>query len=47
MSSEWRIRAHEKIAPMIPTPVLTGDVETVSDLDESARAESGLGSSEG
>jgi dUTP pyrophosphatase len=38
-------RAGEKIAQMIPVPVLTGSVETVSTLEDSARAEKGFGSS--
>jgi dUTP pyrophosphatase len=39
------IKAGEKIAQMIPVPVLTGAVETVSNLEDSARAEKGFGSS--
>jgi dUTP pyrophosphatase len=39
------LKAGEKIAQMIPVPVLTGDVETVENLEESARAEKGFGSS--
>jgi dUTP pyrophosphatase len=39
------LRAGEKIAQMIPVPVLTGTVETVSNLEDSARAEKGFGSS--
>jgi dUTP pyrophosphatase len=39
------IKAGEKIAQMIPVPVLTGTVETVSSLEDSARAEKGFGSS--
>jgi dUTP pyrophosphatase len=39
------LRAGEKIAQMIPVPVLTGTVETVSSLEDSARAEKGFGSS--
>jgi dUTP pyrophosphatase len=39
------IQAGEKIAQMIPVPVLTGAVETVEDLQDSARAEKGFGSS--
>jgi dUTP pyrophosphatase len=35
----------EKIAQMIPVPVLTGDVEEVKGLEESARAANGFGSS--
>jgi dUTP pyrophosphatase len=39
------IRAGEKIAQMIPVPVLTGSVETVESLQDSARAAKGFGSS--
>jgi dUTP pyrophosphatase len=39
------LKAGEKIAQMIPVPVLTGEVETVERLEESARAEKGFGSS--
>ena len=39
------LRAGEKIAQMIPIPVLTGPVETVSSLEDSARADKGFGSS--
>jgi dUTP pyrophosphatase len=39
------LKAGEKIAQMIPVPVLTGVVETVSSLQDSARAEKGFGSS--
>jgi dUTP pyrophosphatase len=39
------LKAGEKIAQMIPVPVLTGSVETVESLEESARAEKGFGSS--
>lgn len=39
------IKPGEKIAQMIPVPVLTGTVETVSNLEDSARAEKGFGSS--
>jgi dUTP pyrophosphatase len=39
------LRAGEKIAQMIPVPVLTGTVEIVDTLEESARAEKGFGSS--
>jgi dUTP pyrophosphatase len=38
------LKAGEKIAQMIPVPVLTGDVEEVSSLEVSARAEKGFGS---
>jgi dUTP pyrophosphatase len=40
-----QLTAGEKIAQMIPMPVLTGVVETVSDLEDSARADKGFGSS--
>jgi dUTP pyrophosphatase len=39
------IKAGEKIAQMIPVPVLTGIVEEVESLEDSARAEKGFGSS--
>ena len=39
------LKAGEKIAQMIPVPVLTGDVIEVADLEESARAAKGFGSS--
>jgi dUTP pyrophosphatase len=39
------IRSGEKIAQMIPVPVLTGSVETVDSLEDSARADKGFGSS--
>lgn len=39
------LKAGEKIAQMIPLPVLTGVVETVESLEHSARAEKGFGSS--
>jgi len=39
------IRAGEKIAQMIPVPVLTGTIEVVSTLEDSSRAEKGFGSS--
>jgi dUTP diphosphatase len=39
------LKAGEKIAQMIPVPVLTGSVETVTALEDSARAEKGFGSS--
>jgi dUTP pyrophosphatase len=39
------LKAGEKIAQMIPVPVLTGAVEEVEDLEDSARAEKGFGSS--
>jgi dUTP pyrophosphatase len=43
--SALEVKAGEKIAQMIPVPVLTGTVETVSSLEDSARAEKGFGSS--
>ncbi len=39
------LNAGEKIAQMIPVPVLTGAVEEVESLEASARAERGFGSS--
>jgi dUTP pyrophosphatase len=39
------LNAGEKIAQMIPVPVLTGAVEQVESLEVSARAEKGFGSS--
>ena len=33
------LKSGDKIAQMIPIPVLTGDVETVESLEDSARAE--------
>src|ERR1700723_2070082 len=39
------LNAGEKIAQMIPVPVLTGPVQTVESLEESARLEKGFGSS--
>jgi dUTP pyrophosphatase len=39
------IAAGEKIAQMIPVPVLTGPVQKVESLEDSARAEKGFGSS--
>jgi dUTP pyrophosphatase len=39
------LKAGEKIAQMIPMPVLTGIVEEVDSLEDSARAEKGFGSS--
>ena len=39
------LKAGEKIAQMIPVPVLTGMVEEVEVLEESARAGKGFGSS--
>ena len=39
------LKAGEKIAQMIPVPVLTGVVEEVETLEVSARAEKGFGSS--
>jgi dUTP pyrophosphatase len=40
-----QIAAGDKIAQMIPVPVLTGEVVTVDSLEDSARAEKGFGSS--
>lgn len=39
------LKAGEKIAQMVPVHVLTGPVEEVESLEESARAEKGFGSS--
>ncbi len=39
------LKAGEKIAQMIPVPVLTGTVEEVESLEDSARAGKGFGSS--
>ena len=39
------LKAGEKIAQMIPVPVLTGSVQEVETLEDSARAERGFGSS--
>jgi dUTP pyrophosphatase len=39
------LKAGEKIAQMIPVPVLTGTVQEVESLEESARAAKGFGSS--
>src|ERR1017187_7697444 len=39
------LKAGEKIAQMIPVPVLTGSVVEVESLEDSARAEKGFGSS--
>ena len=39
------LKAGEKIAQMVPVPILTGDAVTVENLEESKRAEKGFGSS--
>ncbi|HEY6307385.1 MAG TPA: dUTP diphosphatase [Candidatus Angelobacter sp.] len=39
------IRAGDKIANLVPYPVLTGEVEVVEDLSESSRKAGGFGSS--
>ena len=39
------LKAGEKIAQMIPVPVLTGAIQEVGSLEGSARAEKGFGSS--
>jgi dUTP pyrophosphatase len=39
------LKAGEKIAQMVPVPVLTGDVIEVAELEDSARAAKGFGSS--
>jgi dUTP pyrophosphatase len=38
------LKAGEKIAQMVPVPVLTGQVETVEGLEDSVRAARGFGS---
>jgi len=38
------LTAGEKIAQMVPVPVLTGAVEDVEDLEDSLRAAKGFGS---
>ncbi len=43
--SPVQLGAGEKIAQMVPVPVLTGAIHEVADLEESARAEKGFGSS--
>ena len=42
--AEVELKAGEKIAQMIPVPVLTGPVQEVETLEVSARAEKGFGS---
>jgi dUTP pyrophosphatase len=44
-SASTVVLAGEKIAQMIPVPVLTGTVVAVDDLEDSARAAKGFGSS--
>ena len=44
-SASIELKAAEKIAQMIPVPVLTGQVTPVESLEDSARAENGFGSS--
>jgi dUTP pyrophosphatase len=39
------IRAGDKIANLIPYPVLTGEIVVVEDLNESSRKAGGFGSS--
>lgn len=39
------IRAGDKLANLIPYPVLTGEIQTVDDLNESSRKGGGFGSS--
>jgi dUTP pyrophosphatase len=43
--SPIHLNAGEKIAQMVPVPVLTGAVEQVGSLEDSQRAEKGFGSS--
>jgi dUTP pyrophosphatase len=40
----YEIRAGDKIAQMVPVPVLTGEVSIKSSLDEAARGGAGFGS---
>jgi dUTP pyrophosphatase len=42
---EIELKAGEKIAQMVPVPVLTGPVKEVDSLEESVRAAKGFGSS--
>jgi len=42
--AEVELKAGEKIAQMVPVPVLTGPVEVVATLEESVRAAKGFGS---
>jgi dUTP pyrophosphatase len=45
LGTGWvNLKAGEKIAQMVPVPVLTGPVEEVEDLEESLRAAKGFGS---
>ena len=44
-TNQVNINAGDKIAQMIPVPILTGVVETVDSLEDSTRAEKGFGSS--
>jgi dUTP pyrophosphatase len=44
-TTEVELKGGEKIAQMIPVPVLTGAVEEVESLEDSARAGKGFGSS--
>jgi len=43
--SAIELKAGEKIAQMVPVPVLTGTIEQVDNLEDSLRAEKGFGSS--
>jgi dUTP pyrophosphatase len=46
LGDEWAtIQAGDKIANLIPYPVLTGEVQVVDDLNESSRKAGGFGSS--
>ena len=44
-TASLELQAGEKIAQMIPVPVLTGSIEQVESLEESARLSRGFGSS--
>ena len=39
------LKSGDKIAQMVPVPVLTGPIEELEELEASARAEKGFGSS--
>lgn len=44
-TTPYRITAGDKVAQMIPIPVLTGEVQEVNELAESSRGVKGFGSS--
>lgn len=45
IATEYRIEAGDRIAQLVPTPVLTGTVNIAGDLTAGARGERGFGSS--